>query len=87
LQQLAQVQAAAQADARAAAAQLAATQAPLVAPAMDESDSPAPIYVRSAFVPHAYRANVYLPHRPAGHAISMDHPFPGRPAVSLLRKP
>jgi hypothetical protein len=87
LQQLTQVQAAAQADARVAAAQLAALQAPPVAPATDESYSPAPIYVRSAFVPHVYRANLYLPHRPASHAISMNRPFASHPAVSLSPKP
>ncbi|HEX4300007.1 MAG TPA: DUF4124 domain-containing protein [Gammaproteobacteria bacterium] len=86
LQQLANAQAAAQAEARAAAMQLAALQAPPVAPAADDSYSPAPIYVNSAFVSRAYRANLYLPRRPAGHAISMDRPLPHR-AVSLSPRP
>jgi hypothetical protein len=87
LQQLANAQAAAQAEARAAAAQLAALQTSPVAPAVDDSYSPAPIYVDSAFVPRAYRANLYLPRHPAGHATSMTYPLPRRPAVSLSPRP
>lgn len=86
LQQLAQAQAAAQADARLAAEQLAALQAPTLAPATDNSYSPAPIYVSSAFVPRSYRTNLYLLRRPAGH-VSMDRPLPRHPAISLLSKP
>jgi hypothetical protein len=87
LQQLAQAQAAAQADARAAAAQLAALQAPSVVPAAEESYSPAPIYVASAFVPRSYRRNLYVPYRPAAHSVASQRPLPSRPAISILQKP
>ena len=87
LQQLAQAQAAALADARVAAAQLAALQAPSATPATDDSYSPAPIYVASAFVPRSYRRNLYVPNRPAAHSVALQHPLPSRPAVSILQKP
>ena len=86
LQQLTLTQAKAQADAQLAAAELAA-QVPLAAPATDGPSSPAPIYVASAFVPRSYRANLYLPRRTSGHAVSRMHPSFGHPAISVLSKP
>jgi hypothetical protein len=86
LQQLAAARAAADSQARIAAAQEAAVQ-PQPTVSTDDVDAVAPIYVSSAFVPRIYRANLYLPRRPAGHVISMRHPSPRRPAISLLSKP
>jgi len=85
LQQLVQAQAAAQAAARLAAAELAAQEAPPVVPATDDSYSPAPIYVNSAFVPRIYRANLYIPHHHGGSRSSPG--LPSRPAISVLRPP
>ncbi|HEY1774221.1 MAG TPA: DUF4124 domain-containing protein [Gammaproteobacteria bacterium] len=82
LQQLAQTQAQAQADARLAAAALAADQVPAIVPATDDSYTPEPIYVSSAFVPRAYRANLYLPRRTSSQAVSRTRPSSGRPAMS-----
>jgi hypothetical protein len=88
LQQLAEAEAQAQAEARLAAAQSTAAQQPApVVPAADESYSPAPIYVDSAFVPRVYRANLYLPHRSPERAASRARPSPGRPAISVLQRP
>jgi hypothetical protein len=86
LQQLTAAQAAADAQARIAAAQQAAAQ-PQPAVSTDDVDTLAPIYVSSAFVPRIYRANLYLPHRPAGHVVSMKHPVPRRPAIPLSSRP
>jgi|GEM_PF-6139107 len=87
LQQLAQAQAQALAAERLAAAQSAAAQQPAVVPAADDSYPPAPIYVSSAFVPRAYRANLYLPHRQSGHTVPKTRPLTSRPAISLLSRP
>lgn len=87
LQRLAEAQAQALAEARLAAAQSAAAQQQPVVPASDDSSSPAPIYVSSAFVPRAYRANLYLPHRHPDHAAAKTRLTPDRPAISLLSRP
>jgi hypothetical protein len=86
LQQLAAAQAAADAQARIAAAQQVAAQ-PQPAVSTEDVDTVAPIYVSSAFVPRIYRANLYLPRRPAGHVVSMRHAVPHRPAIPLSSRP
>ncbi len=83
LQQLVQAQAeAARADARQSVVYL-----PQPAVPTDDYDySPAFIYRDSAFIPRAYRANLYIPHR----SPSTPRParsLPSHPAISVLQKP
>jgi hypothetical protein len=87
MQRLAQVQATAQAESEAAAEQLAELQAQSVVPVTDDSYSHSPIYMDSAFVPRAYRANLYLPHRPSGRSVTQRPVSSSQPAMPVLRKP
>ena len=81
-QQLLQAQLAEQAQSRALALQQAQLEA--AAAAQQQADSgPAvqPIYVDSVFVPRAYRANLYVHHRPAS---SSSQPVtPSHPAITM----
>jgi hypothetical protein len=85
LQQLAQAQALALAAARAAAGGSAEVQPAAVL--SDDSYSPAPIYMDSAFVPRAYRANLYVSHRVPHVSPLPVRPHPSRPAIPLLQRP
>jgi hypothetical protein len=87
VQQLLQAQTAQQAQAKALAQQQARLDAEIAALQQPQSQPELqPIYITSAFVPRAYRANLYLPHRmpTAPHSA---RPLPDRPAISLLHKP
>ena len=85
----------AQFDQQAQSAALAAQQAQLeaqLAAARQQAESQAaaqpavqPIYVSSAFVPRAYRANLYFYHHHGDSHLS--HLPPSLPAIPVLRKP
>jgi hypothetical protein len=87
MQRLAQVQAASQAESEAAAEQMAELQSQSFSAADDGSYSPEPIYVNSAFVPRAYRANLYLLHQPSSRSVTQRPGSSSRPAMPVLRKP
>lgn len=55
--------------------------------AQEQSRSEAPVYVSSGFVPHAYRANLYVPHSWASGVSSPIQSEPSRPALPVLQKP
>lgn len=88
-QKLLQVQLDEQTQAAALAAQKAQLQAQLAAMQQQLDSRPAvePIYVSSAFVSHAYRANLFIPHRPGFGNSHADRSLPNTPAISILRKP
>lgn len=90
LQQLTQAQMAQQAQAAAIAQQQAeslAADAAAQQAAQAQPSSAEPIYISSAFVPRAYRANLYLP---ASHRMNPRAPVPRAlhgQSISLLAKP
>lgn len=90
-QKLLQAQLDEQAQAAALAAQKAELQAQLAAAQQQQQSEsqPAaePIYVSSAFVPRAYRANLYLQHRFGSGNPHPSRALPDRPAISILQKP
>ena len=91
LQQLTQAQLAQQAQATALAqqrAEFAALQAEQAAQAQAaEAAPPEPIYVSSAFVPRAYRENLYMGHRPPSPHAHMPRPLHDGAPVTLYRRP
>lgn len=85
-QKLLQAQLEQQAELAALAAQQAALEAELADQQQAASQSvPEPIYVNSAFVPRAYRANLYVPH--FYHDSHRTDTVPSRPAIAVLHKP
>lgn len=89
-QKLLQVQLDEQAQAATLAAQKSQLQAQLAAAQQQQSESQQaaePIYVSSAFVPRAYRANLFIPRRFGSANPHPSRALPNRPAISILQKP
>ena len=85
-----QAEAAQQAQAAALALQQAELQATLAAMQQSQdtaTESPPLIYSTSAFVPRAYRTNLFVYHRHRSSDDSRPRPLTTRPAISLFRKP
>jgi hypothetical protein len=57
--------------------------------AQDQPTPAEPIYINSDFVPHVYRANLYLAagHRVHEHRTPPSQPLPVKPAIPVLVKP
>ena len=81
-QKLLQAQLAEQAQAKALALQQAQLEASVAAAQQaDSAPTIQPIYVDSVFVPRAYRANLYIPHRSGAGRPQPSTPSP--PAITL----
>jgi Skp family chaperone for outer membrane proteins len=87
-QKLLQTQLDQEAQAKALAMQQAELDAELAAQQQAASQPVAePIYVNSASVPRAYRANLYLPRHSGSSGSHPARSAPSRPPISLLQKP